>query len=103
MQIVDDDRNRSRAASVYKGARDHERRHGEDIRRRRRHALKALTQLASHPSGWVDARRLDRCCRLVETSDPSSSEAWTVKFSGLVEFDLVPVLTSENARARANG
>jgi hypothetical protein len=103
MQTVDDDRNRSRAASVYKRVRGHDRRHGEDIRRRRRHALKALTQLVSYPNGWIDAPRLDRCCRLVETRDPSSSEAWTVKFSALVEFEIVPVLTSHNARPRANG
>ena len=50
---------------------------------------------------WVDGRRLDRCFQLMETDDPSLIEAWMAAWSDLVEFEVVPVISSAEAAARA--
>lgn len=50
---------------------------------------------------WIDARRLDRCFQLMETEDESLFEAWTARWSDLVEFEITPVLTSAEAASRA--
>jgi hypothetical protein len=51
---------------------------------------------------WVD-ERLDRCFQLMKTDDPSLFDAWTARWSDLAEFEVVPVLTSAEARERALG
>jgi Protein of unknown function (DUF3303) len=49
---------------------------------------------------WVDARRLDRCFQLMETEDPRLLDAWTRQWRDLVEFEVVPVVSSAEAAAR---
>ena len=49
---------------------------------------------------WVD-ERLDRCFQLMETDDPSLFDAWTGSWGDLAEFEVVPVLSSAEASARA--
>jgi len=52
---------------------------------------------------WVDARSLDRCFQLMETDEPALFEEWTRQWSDLVAFEIVSVLTSNEAAARASG
>jgi hypothetical protein len=49
---------------------------------------------------WVDARRLDRCFQLMETEEPALLDEWIAQWSDLVEFDVVPVISSTEAAAR---
>ena len=49
---------------------------------------------------WVDAR-LDRCFQLMETDNPSLFSPWTAEWSDLVSFEIIPVLGSAEAAARA--
>jgi Protein of unknown function (DUF3303) len=49
---------------------------------------------------WVD-ERLDRCFQLMETDDPALFDVWIARWSDLVEFEVVPVLSSADAAARA--
>jgi Protein of unknown function (DUF3303) len=49
---------------------------------------------------WVD-ERLDRCFQLMETDDPSLFDAWIAAWNDLAEFEVVPVLSSAEASARA--
>jgi hypothetical protein len=49
---------------------------------------------------WID-ERLDRCFQLMETDDPSLFDAWIARWEDLTEFEVVPVLTSTEASARA--
>jgi hypothetical protein len=49
---------------------------------------------------WVD-ERLDRCFQLMETDDPSLFDEWIARWSDLTEFEVVPVLSSAEAAARA--
>ena len=55
---------------------------------------------------YVDScidERLDRCFQLMETDDPSLFHAWIARWDDLAEFEVVPVLDSAEASARALG
>jgi hypothetical protein len=49
---------------------------------------------------WID-HDLGRCFQLMETDDPSLFDEWTAEWRDLVEFEIVPVLSSAEAAARA--
>ena len=49
---------------------------------------------------WID-ERLGRCFQLMETDDPSLFDRWTAAWDDLAEFEIVPVISSTDARARA--
>jgi hypothetical protein len=48
---------------------------------------------------WID-ERLDRCFQLMETDDRRLLDEWTARWSDLVEFEIVSVLTSSEAAER---
>ena len=49
---------------------------------------------------WV-AERLDRCFQLVEPDDPRLLDQWTAEWSDLFTFEIVPLIDSSEAAARA--
>ena len=49
---------------------------------------------------WID-ESLERCFQLMETDDPELFEQWTARWSDLAEFEVVPVIGSADAAARA--
>jgi hypothetical protein len=51
---------------------------------------------------WID-ERLNRCFQLMETDDPGLLDAWTAEWSDLATFEIVPVIDSTEAAARALG
>jgi Protein of unknown function (DUF3303) len=53
-----------------------------------------------HVDSWVDAR-LGRCFQLMETEDPALFDEWTAAWSDLARFEVVPVIDSAEAAARA--
>lgn len=50
-------------------------------------------------SSWVDVK-LERCYQIMETHDRSLLDEWIANWSDLVEFEVVPVVTSKDAVAR---
>jgi hypothetical protein len=56
----------------------------------------------SYIDSWIDDR-LERCFQLMETDDPNLFADWTAEWSDLARFEIVPVLDSEEAAARALG
>jgi hypothetical protein len=50
---------------------------------------------------WID-ERLDRCFQLMQAEDPALLGEWTARWSDLVEFEVVPVITSADAAARVS-
>ena len=52
-------------------------------------------------SSWVAADDMDRCFQLMEAEDPALFGAWTERWSDLVAFEIVPVVTSAEAAAAA--
>ena len=51
---------------------------------------------------WID-ESLERCFQLMETDDPALIDQWIAQWSDLARFEVVPVLSSDEARRRALG
>ena len=49
-------------------------------------------------SSWVDLE-FERCFQVMETDDPRLLSEWTANWDDLVEFEIVPVRTSQEAAA----
>jgi Protein of unknown function (DUF3303) len=49
---------------------------------------------------WID-ERLERCFQLMETDDPELFEVWIDRWRDLADFEVVPVIGSAEAGARA--
>ena len=47
-------------------------------------------------SSWVD-QKLERCYQLMETEDPTLLDQWIANWSDIVDFEVYPVLTSQEA------
>jgi uncharacterized protein DUF3303 len=54
----------------------------------------------AYVESWVDERRLDRCFQLMETEDPTLFDEWIANWRDLVEFEVVPVISSAETAAR---
>ena len=50
---------------------------------------------------WVDERTLDRCFQLMDTDDAALFDEWTAAWADLADFEIVPVVGSAEAAARA--
>jgi uncharacterized protein DUF3303 len=50
-------------------------------------------------SSWVD-HQLERCYQLMETDDPTLLDEWMAKWSDLADFEVYPVVTSQEAAAK---
>ena len=50
----------------------------------------------TYVTSWVSAD-LRRCFQVVECDDPALIDQWTARWSDLVEFEVVPVVTSQEA------
>lgn len=72
------------AAPVYQRFRD-----------RGRLAPEGLTYVSS----WVDAE-LHRCFQVMETDDRRLLDQWMANWEDLVEFEVIPVLTSAEAASK---
>jgi hypothetical protein len=47
-------------------------------------------------SSWVD-QGLERCYQLMETADPALFDQWIANWSDIADFEIYPVLTSQEA------
>ncbi|MDQ3651391.1 MAG: DUF3303 domain-containing protein [Acidobacteriota bacterium] len=47
-------------------------------------------------SSWVD-ERLQRCFQLMETDDRNLLDQWIANWSDIVDFEMFPVMTSQEA------
>lgn len=50
-------------------------------------------------SSWVD-ERLETCFQLMETENPQLLQEWIAQWDDIVEFEVVPVITSAEAASR---
>ena len=72
------------ATAVYRRFRDHGRMAPEGL---------------SYVSSWVD-ENLEHCYQVMETDDRRLLELWMANWSDLVDFEVHPVMTSQEAAAR---
>lgn len=50
-------------------------------------------------SSWVD-EKFERCFQVMETTDRKLLDQWIANWSDIVEFEVYPVVTSQDAAAR---
>jgi hypothetical protein len=50
-------------------------------------------------SSWIDSD-MKKCFQLMETEDESLFAKWTENWDDLVEFEIIPVMTSAEAREK---
>ena len=50
-------------------------------------------------SSWID-EKLERCFQLMETSDRKLLDEWIASWSDIVEFEVYPVISSNEAAER---
>lgn len=50
----------------------------------------------AYVSSWVDTK-LERCFQIMETSDPKLMTEWTAHWRDIVDFEVVPVMSSADA------
>jgi hypothetical protein len=65
------------------------------FRERGRLAPEGLTYISS----WVD-EKFHRCFQLMETDDRNLLDQWIANWQDIVDFEVFPVMTSEEAAAR---
>jgi len=51
-------------------------------------------------SSWIETN-FDRCFQIMECDDPSLFSQWTGHWADLMDFEIVPLMTSADASARA--
>jgi uncharacterized protein DUF3303 len=61
-----------------------------------------LPEGLEYVDSWI-AESLDRCFQLMETDDPALIDAWIAEWSDLTRFEIVPIVSSDEAARRALG
>ena len=69
------------------------------VYRRFRERGRMLPEGLAYVSSWVD-RDLRRCYQLMETDDPALLARWVALWSDLADFEVHPVITSQEAAER---
>ena len=52
---------------------------------------------------WIDERGLDRCFQLMETEDPRLFDEWIAQWSDVADFEIIPVIDTDEAARRSRG
>ncbi|MGH9943090.1 MAG: DUF3303 domain-containing protein [Pyrinomonadaceae bacterium] len=66
------------------------------VYRRYREQGRMMPEGLKYVVSWVEPN-FDRCFQLMECDDPRLFQQWTVYWQDLVDFEIVPVVTSEEA------
>ena len=66
------------------------------VYRRHREQGRMLPEGLRYVESWVEPD-FDRCFQLMECDDPQLFRQWTARWDDLVEFEVVPVVTSKEA------
>ena len=68
------------------------------VYRRYRERGRMMPEGLTYVGSWVELN-YDRCFQLMECDDPRLFEQWMVRWQDLMEFEIVPVVTSKEAVA----
>jgi len=66
------------------------------VYRRMREKGRMLPDGLTYVESWVEANR-SRCFQLMECTDANLFHKWVIKWQDLVDFEIVPVVESEQA------
>lgn len=70
-----------------------------EVYRRARERGRMMPPGLSYVSSWVEAD-FGRCFQVMECDDPELLRQWTAVWEDLVDFEVVPVITSTEAAVR---
>ncbi len=62
-----------------------------------------LPEGLDYVESWVEADGLSRCFQLMETEKPELLDEWITRWSDLVAFEVVPVVSSAEAAEQMTG
>ena len=62
-----------------------------------------LPEGLDYVESWVEADGLSRCFQLMETETPELLDEWIARWSDLVAFEVVPVVSSAEAAEQMTG
>jgi hypothetical protein len=71
-------------------------RNARQVYRRARQKGRMLPEGLHYLNSWV-AADFDRCFQLMETEDTTLFRQWTAHWEDLVEFEIIPVVSSQEA------
>lgn len=69
------------------------------VYRRFRDSGRLAPEGLAYVSSWVDTN-LEHCYQLMETDEPQLLQQWMAQWSDIVDFEVIPVITSAEAAAR---
>jgi len=69
------------------------------VYRRFREHGRMMPEGLEYIDSWVE-RNYERCFQLMATDDPDLFDEWTSHWNDLVEFEILPVLTSREANSQ---
>lgn len=72
----------------------------EEIYRRMEEKGRMLPEDLKYVSSWIDTD-LKQCFQLMETDDFALFKEWTKNWDDLVDFEIVPVMTSAEAKEKS--
>jgi hypothetical protein len=53
----------------------------------------------SYVDSWIEAT-FDRCFQVMETDDPELFRTWTSQWDDLMDFEIIPIVSSAEMRER---
>ncbi|MDA4131376.1 MAG: DUF3303 domain-containing protein [Thaumarchaeota archaeon] len=68
------------------------------VYRRFREKGRMMPEEMKYLGSWVEPN-FDRCFQVIECNDESQIQKWTSNWEDLIEFEILPVLTSSEAAA----
>ena len=71
-------------------------RDGVAVYRRYRERGRMMPEGLKYVDSWVEPN-FERCFQLMECDDPSLFQKWTARWEDLVDFEIIPVVTSKEA------
>ena len=71
-------------------------RDGAAVYRRYRERGRMMPERLKYVDSWVEPN-FERCFQLMECDDPSLFQQWIAQWQDLVEFEIIPVVTSKEA------
>jgi len=73
-------------------------RDAQSIYRRLRESGRQMPEGLTYIDSWIEPN-FDRCFQLMETADLRLLQRWILAWNDLMEFEIVPVVTSKETRA----
>ena len=68
------------------------------IYRRFREKGRMMPEGLEYVSSWI-SQDMSTCWQLMQTNDPTLFDRWTVNWNDLMDFEIIPVQTSDEVRA----